>query len=165
MQNTSRVDHAAIRSAQWMTIVTLVVSALSGRWEPVAALAGVFLITAVHFPAGPFVLIYRWLLRPLGLVQPDLRVDHLQPHRFGQAVGAVSAAAAALLLHHGHAAAGWSLVAVLVALTAVSYAGWCIGCFIYFQLYRLGLRGFFAKAPTDPRRLAGSRPGKDLTDG
>lgn len=162
MQNARTVDHNAIRSAQLMTIATLLVSAIVQRWEPVAALAVVFLVTALSFQAGPFILVYRWLLRPLRLVQPDPRVDHLQPHRFGQAVGAVSAAAAAALLYLGYATAGWVLVAVLILLTAVSFSGWCIGCFIYFQLYRLGLRGFFNRAPTDTRRIAGSRPGRDL---
>lgn len=162
MSDPHTVDHNAIRSAQMLTIATLGVSAFLQRWEPVAVLALVFLLTALSFQAGPFILLYRWVLRPLGLVRPDLRVDHLQPHRFGQAVGAVSAAAAAALLYLGYAAAGWTLVTVLILLTAVSYSGWCIGCFIYFQLYRLGLRGFFGRAPTDPRRVAGSRPGKDL---
>lgn len=162
MHNTNRVDHSAIRSAQLLTILTLIASGLAGRWEPIAVLAGIFLLTALYFPAGPFILVYRWLLKPLGIVKPDLRVDHLQPHRFGQAVGAVTAAAAAVLLYLGYMLAGWSLVAVLIVLTTVSFTGWCIGCFIYFQLYRLGLRGFFGKAPTDPRRVAGSRPGKDL---
>ncbi|MDV3239338.1 MAG: DUF4395 domain-containing protein [Gammaproteobacteria bacterium] len=165
MQNANRVDHGAIRSAQLLTILTLAASGLTGRWEPVALLAGVFLVTALYFPAGPFILVYRWLLRPLGIMRPDLRVDHLQPHRFGQAVGAVGAAAAAGLLYLGYTAAGLLVVAVLIFLTAVSFSGWCIGCFIYFQLYRLGLRGFFGKAPTDPRKPAGSRPGKDLADG
>lgn len=162
MQHTDSVDHNAIRSAQLLTIMMLLIGVILQRWEPIAALAAVFLITALSFHAGPFILVYRWLLRPLGLVRPDLRADHLQPHRFGQAVGAVSATAAATLLYFGYAAAGWALVSVLILLTAVSFGGWCIGCFIYFQLYRLGLRGFFSRAPTDTRRIAGSRPGRDL---
>jgi hypothetical protein len=162
MQETNTVDHNAIRTAQLLTIATLLASAFVQRWEPIAGLAMVFLITALSFRAGPFILLYRGLLRPLGLVRPDLRADHLQPHRFGQAVGAVSAAAAAALLYWGYATAGWILVAVLILLTAISFSGWCIGCFIYFQLYRLGLRGFFGRVPTDTRRIAGSRPGKDL---
>ena len=162
MQEPNSVDHNAIRTAQLLTMATLLAALLAQRWEPVAALALVFLITALHFPAGPFVLFYRKVLWPLRLVRPDLRVDHLQPHRFGQAVGAASAAAAAWLLYAGFPTVGWSLVAVLILLTFVSFRGWCIGCFMYFQLYRLGLRGFFGRAPTDARRIAGSRPGKDL---
>lgn len=122
MQHTNTVDHNALRSAQVMTIATLIASIVVRRWEPVAGLALVFLITGLSFQAGPFILVYRWLLRPLGLVRPDLRTDHLQPHRFGQAVGAVSAGAAAALLYLGYATAGWILVLILILLTAVSFA-------------------------------------------
>lgn len=157
------VDHNAIRTAQLMTIITSSGSLITARWEPIAALACIFLLTALSFHLGPFILLYRLVLRPLGLVKPDPRVDHLQPHRFGQLVGAITAAGAAVLLYLEYAVVGWSLVVVLIVLTAVSFFGWCIGCFIYFQLYRLGLRGFFGSAPTDVRRVAGCRPGKDLT--
>ncbi len=149
------VDHAAIRSGQLLAIATLVAAAATGRWEPVGALAAIFLVTAIVYPLGPFVLVYRLVLKPLGIMQPDLRVDNLQPHRFGQAVGAGSAAVAALALRAGHSYAGWSLVGILILLTAISYQGWCIGCFLYYQLNRLGLRGFFAKkriVPDTPKR-------------
>jgi hypothetical protein len=158
MTQTHEVDHSAIKTGQVLAIATLTVAFLFDRWEPVALLAAIFLITSMFFEWGPFALIYRLLLKPLGLVRPDPRTDNPQPHRFGQAVGAASAALAAAALYSGHATLGWTLVWVLIALTAISLMGWCIGCFIYYQLNRFGLGGFFAHAPTDSRVVMGARP-------
>ncbi len=158
MSYQTTVDHAAIKTGQLLTIALLLASFALQRWEGVALLAVIFLITATVHPLGPFVLIYRLLLKPSGLVKPDIRVDNLQPHLFGQAIGAATAAMAAAILHAEFAVTGWSLVWVLIALTFISYKGWCIGCFLYYQLGRLGLRGFFAKKPTDRNVRLGSRP-------
>lgn len=160
MQHQTTVDHAAIKTGQLLSIALLFAAFILGRWEPVAVLAAIFLVTAVIYPLGPFVLVYRLLLKPLSIVKPDMRVDHLQPHLFGQAVGAASAAIAALTLYAGYGTAGWSLVWILIALTAISYKGWCIGCFLYYQLNRMGLRGFFSREPADKKAVPGARPRK-----
>lgn len=158
MMDTHEVDHSAIKTGQVLAIATLTLAYLLDRWELVAVLAVIFLITSLLFEWGPFALVYRLLLKPLGLVKPDLRTDNPQPHRFGQAVGAISAALAAAALYYGHATLGWALVWMLIALTAISFMGWCIGCFIYYQLNRFGLGGFFGHAPTDSRVVLGARP-------
>lgn len=158
MSYRTTVDHAAIKTGQLLSILVLLASFLMQRWEGVAALAAIFLVTAAVHPLGPFVLVYRLLLKPLGVVKPDVRVDNLQPHLFGQAIGAASAAIAAALLHAGLGVVGWSLVWMLIVLTFVSYKGWCIGCFLYYQLGRFGLRGFFEKKPTDAGVPLGTRP-------
>lgn len=158
MSDDRYVDHSAIKTGQLLAIATLLLAFVIERWEPVAVLAVIFFITSLFFVWGPFALVYRLLLRPLGLVRPDLRIDNLQPHRFGQAVGAVSAALAALALYLGYATLGWGLVWLLIALTLISYSGWCIGCFIYYQLNRLGVKGFFGHAPTDSQVTLGARP-------
>lgn len=156
------VDHAAIKTGQISAIIILLFAAGLDRWEPVAGLAVAFLVTALAWEFGPFALIYRFALKPLGLVQPDIRPDNLQPHRFGQAIGAVSAMAAAAALYQGYAIIGWALVGVLVVLTAISFMGWCIGCFIYYQMNRLGLGGFFNRAPADNGVPLGARPRRDV---
>lgn len=154
------VDHAAIKTGQILSIVTLAISYILNLWTLVAMLAAIFLITALAWECGPFALLYRFVLKPVGLVKPDIRPDNLQPHRFGQAVGAVSAMIAAALLYFGQDTAGWLLVAILAMLTAVSYMGWCIGCFIYYQLNRFGLGGFFSHSPTDDSVPLGARPNR-----
>jgi hypothetical protein len=161
MAQLHTVDHAAIKTGQVLAIATLTGAFIFNRWEPVAALAAIFLITAIAWRYGPFILVHRLILAPLKLVRPDIRHDNIQPHRFGQAVGAVSALFAAAALYLGHQMVGWVLVGILIALTAVSFMGWCIGCFIYYQLNRLGLGGFFARSPTDRAVPLGARPRKD----
>ena len=158
MSHPRTVDHAAIKTGQILAIATLTGAFVLDLWEPVAVLAGIFLATAVLFEWGPFSLVYRLFLKPLGLVEPDLRADNAQPHRFGQAVGAVSAALAAAALYFNYTTLGWILVWVLIALTGISFMGWCIGCFIYYQLNRLGLGGFFGHKPTDSQVILGARP-------
>ena len=160
MQIQTTVDHSAIKTGQLLSIAILIAALALNRWELVAILAVIFLITALINPLGPFVLVYRLLLKPIGAVKPDVRIDNLQPHLFGQAVGAASAAIAAFALYEGFAYAGWILVLVLIALTAISFRGWCIGCFLYYQLNRMGLRGFFAHKPTDKDVVLGARPKK-----
>jgi len=155
-----QVDHAEIKTGQ---LFTLAFSALAFLFqEPywLAALGIVFLITVMYRPASPFVLAYRHLVSPLGLMRSDYRLDNIQPHTFGQLVGALTVGAALLLLFGGYAAAAWVVVGVLFGLTLASYLGWCMGCFLYFQLNRLGLRGFFRHAPTDTSVFPGRRPRK-----
>lgn len=162
MTSTTRVDHSAIKTGQSLAIATLTGAFVLNRWEPVAFLAGVFLFTSVFFEWGPFALVYRLLLKPFGLVKPDLRTDNPQPHRFGQAVGAVSAALAAAALYFNYTTLGWVLVWVLIVLTGVSFMGWCIGCFIYYQFNRIGFGGFFGHKPTDNRVILGARPRRSI---
>lgn len=155
-----QVDHAEIKTGQLLTI-TIAVAAFVAR-EPrlLIALGVFFLATALYRPISPFVLVYRLFVKPLGLMKSDYRLDNIEAHTFGQIIGAVVAAICVALLYAGYAAAGWTLVWVLVGLTLVSYLGWCIGCFIYYQLNRLGLRGFFRFAPTDKSVIPGQRPRK-----
>ena len=160
MQNQATVDHSAIKTGQLLSIAMLITALVLNRWELVGVLAVIFLITALINPLGPFVLVYRLLLKPIGAVELDMRIDNLQPHLFGQAVGAASAAIAAFALYAGYAYAGWILVFVLIVLTVISFKGWCIGCFLYYQLNRMGLRGFFAHKPTDKGMILGARPRK-----
>lgn len=88
------------------------------------------------------------------------RLDNIQPHAFGQIIGAVTVTLAVALLYMGYGTAGWTIVGILIGLTLVSYLGWCIGCFLYYQVYRLGLDGFFSHSPTDSAARSGRRPKK-----
>lgn len=157
MVEQARVDHAAIRTGQIMVILSLIAAFILNSWQIVGALAVVFLLTAISQKIGPFVLFYRFILAPLGLVKPDLRVDNMEPHRFGQAVGVVTAALAAYLLYMGQEAIGWAIVWLLIALTAISFLGWCVGCFIYYMINKMGAGGFFRHAPQDKSVFVGVR--------
>ncbi len=155
-----QVDHAEIKLGQILTMAMSVAAFTLSEPKWLMALGAIFLVTALFRPLSPFVLIYRHVVRPLKVMHSDYRLDNIQPHAFGQVIGAVTVAIAITLLYMGFNAAGWTIVWILVGLTLVSYLGWCIGCFMYYQLNRLGLKGFFRHAPTDRSVVLGQRPAK-----
>jgi hypothetical protein len=158
MKQTEKVDHSAIRVNQVFAMTGMVIAFVLGRWEIVAALSVAFLLASISPAIGPFNLIYNFILKPVGLVKPDFRDDYTEPHRFGQAIGFVFAGIAAYLLYAGYAIIGWSVVWILVALTAVSFAGWCMGCYFYYMLNKLGMGGFFKHSPSDEGVVVGAHP-------
>ena len=124
------------------------------RWELVAFQAAALLLTALSLRLGPYVLLYRAVLRPAGLVKADVRVDNLAPHRFAALFGTAVAGSAAYLVASGKGTLGWGLVWLLISLASLNFAGWCAGCFTYYWLHRSGLRSLFPQAP-----IAGTFPG------
>jgi hypothetical protein len=156
---TGQVDHAEIKLGQILTMMMSVMALTFAEPKWLIALGGVFLVTGLFRPLSPFVFIYRYVVKPSGIMRSDYRLDNIQPHAFGQIVGAVTVSVAFALLYMGHSTAGWLVVWILVGLTLVSYLGWCIGCFMYYQLNRWGIRGFFRHAPTDRSVTLGQRPG------
>jgi hypothetical protein len=135
------VDYTALRVNQ--TAVVLLTAAAFVLDAPLltAVLAAVLLFSSA-FPAfAPFSLLYRHLLRPAGLLRPDLRDDSAAPHRFAQLLGGLMLTAAAVALSSGAVLLGWLLAAVVTALALTNLlSGFCAGCFLYFQLSRLRSR-------------------------
>jgi hypothetical protein len=81
------------------------------------------------------------VLRPAGLLRPDMHVEDATPHRFAQGLGAAVLLAASAALLAGAVALGWGLACVVIALAAINLIfGFCAGCFVYFQLQRLRTR-------------------------
>lgn len=153
-----QVDHAEIKTGQLLTMLMSTLAFFLQDTSWLIALGLIFLVTALARPLSPFVLTYRYLIAPTGLMHSDYRLDNIQPHSFGQLIGAVTVGVVLLLHYSGFEWAAWSVVGVLFGLTLVSYLGWCIGCFLYYQFNRLGLKGFFRHAPTDRSVTLGSRP-------
>jgi hypothetical protein len=151
--NLQRVDHAAITANQF-TIITLSITAfvLNAPWlvaiVTLAMLAGTFLSTP------GFIIVYRYLLKPPGLMKPHILLDNPEPHRFAQGFGGVVMLAATLALYAGASPLGWALVWLVVALAALNaFGGFCAGCFLYYWLSRLKIPGFQKYPP------AGTFPG------
>lgn len=158
------VDHAEIKMGQLLTIGISGVALATQQTLPLALLGGVFLLSGSFRGISPFTLLYRWVIQPLRLMRSDYRLDNIQPHKFGQLVGALTVALALGLIGFGYPTAGWGVVAVLIVLTLVSYAGWCIGCFLYYQMNRLGLGGFFRHAQKDKSVFPGMRPRREVKE-
>lgn len=153
-----QVDHAEIKTGQLLTMLISAAAFFLQDPRLLIALGAIFFVTAVVRPLSPFVWTYRYLVAPLRLMRSDYRLDNIQAHSFGQLVGAATVAVILALFQAGFEAAAWAVVWVLFGLTLISYLGWCIGCFLYYQLNRLGLKGFFRHAPTDRSVVLGGRP-------
>ncbi len=138
-----RVDHSALRTNQAFIITLLVLGFVLNAWWLVALVSAVMLIGTVVPSAGLFKLVYFAVLKPAGIVKPDVKIDNPEPHQFAQGLGGVFNLLATLALLAGATTLGWILAWLVVALAAVNlFAGVCVGCLIYYQLNRLGVPGF-----------------------
>ncbi|MEW5867689.1 MAG: DUF4395 domain-containing protein [Chloroflexota bacterium] len=150
------IDHSAIKVSQ-VTVVGLNILAFVFNAPVLATLvAGVMLLGALFgFPGFGF--IYRWVLKPLGLAKPYVLMDHREPHRFAQGLGGLFMAGGSLALFAGLPPLGWSLVWLVAALAALNaFAGFCVGCMLYYWLARFKVPGFRKSPPQDT--FPGMRP-------
>jgi hypothetical protein len=107
----------------------------------VVVAAAALLIAAAVPIAGPFRLLYRGVVVPLRLLRPRVVEDDPAPHRFAQGVGATFLVASSLVLYLTSAlAVGWALDLIVFVLAGINLTvGFCAGCFVYYQLGRLGV--------------------------
>jgi len=153
------VDQNELRTHQILVLIGLLAGFITDRWEWVALQAVVFFMTVLLPSYGPYVLIYKRFLKPIGLIKPDLRVDVPQAHRFAMSIGLLVTAYSSYMLFIGNNVIGWSLVWLILILGIVALGGWCAGCFTYFMLNRIGLGGFF-KYGSLSGTFPGARPDK-----
>lgn len=133
------VDHAALRVNQSAIVLFAVVAfLLNAPWLVLLLCLAMALGTVV--PAlAPFKAFYFRVLLPAGLVRPDRRADDPAPHQFAQGMGAGVLALAVILFALSATTLAWILVGLVAVLAAVNVlAGFCAGCFVYYQLGRLG---------------------------
>lgn len=137
------VDHAALRTNQAFIMLLLIAAFLFDSW-PVVGFVGVVMLLGTAVPQlALFKRIYQHLLKPNGWVKPDIIEDNPEPHRFAQGFGGVVVALAVVSLLVGQAVLGWGLVWLVVVLAALNFfLGFCAGCFVYYQLHKLGVPGF-----------------------
>lgn len=137
----TKVDQSALRVNQACIITLLVLGYLTDQVWLVAFVALVMLVGTIWPRAGLFKLFYSRVLRPAGIVRPQIEPDAPQAPLFAQGLGALVLIGALAALGSGATVAGWLLVGVVVLLAAVNlFLGFCLGCFIYYQLARRGLR-------------------------
>jgi len=134
------LDRNALRVNQALIIFFVVLAYILSQPLLVGFVAAVMLVGTILPSAALFQQFYRQVLRPAGLLRPDLSQEDAAPHRFAQGVGAAFLIAASLAFGLGAAVTGWVLASIVVVLAAVNlFFGFCAGCFMYFQLARVGL--------------------------
>ena len=138
-----KVDHSALRTNQAFIIGLSILAFVLNSWLLIAFVSAVMLVGTVIPSAGLFKAVYFSVLKPRGLVKPDVKIDNPEPHLFAQGFGGVVLLIATLALIGGVPILGWALVWLVIALAALNlFAGVCVGCMMYYQFNRFGVPGF-----------------------
>lgn len=153
MENLKKIDHSAIKTNQGALILLNILAFLLDQPWLVLLVTLVFISGALLRRPG-FGFLYKSILKPLGWLRPDIRLDNDEPHLFSQGLGSVFMAGSSLALFLGAPAVGWGLAWIVTGLAALNlFAGFCVGCMIYYWLNRLHVPGFLKSPP------AGTFPG------
>ena len=146
-ESIRKVDHSALRTNQAFIIGLLLLAFVIDQPILVAFVSVVMLVGTVFPSAGLFKRVYRHMLKPIGLVKPDVIEDNPEPHRFSQLLGGLFTAVSMIALLASLPVLGWALTWLVIVLASLNlFVGFCAGCFVYYQLNRLGVPGF-ARAP------------------
>ena len=134
----TRVDRTALKFNQ-ASIITIVAAAFVSQlpWL-LAALALVLLVGTAVPSAGAFKLFYAKILRPLGILRPDVVEEDNVQHLFAQGLGGIFLIAAfALLIDNNYPVLGWGIAFLVAALALVNLTvNFCLGCVLYLRLRR-----------------------------
>lgn len=142
-QADRKVDQSALRVNQAFIIGLLILAYVLNSVWLVAFVTAVMLVGTAVPSLSLFKAVYQRGLKPAGIIKPDVIVDNPEPHRFAQGFGGVVLLGALAALFTGAMTLGWVMVGVVVALAAINlFLGFCAGCFVYYQLNRLGVPGF-----------------------
>jgi hypothetical protein len=134
----ARFDRTALKVNQAAIIVLLVIAFVANQPWLVALVATVMILGTISPQLALFQRLYRDVLKPTGLLRPDLHDEDAAPHRFAQGFGAAVLVAASAALFAGFSVLGLALTLLVIVLAGINLAfGFCAGCFVYLQLARL----------------------------
>jgi len=137
----NKVDRSALKFNQG-AIVTLTAVAFIFNINWMIAFVTIVLIIGTIFPkAGLFKLIYFHIAKRFVIIKPNIVEENDTPHLFAQGMGGVFLSISFLLLEFANQQfVGWTLSLLVLALAFVNLTlNFCAGCFIYFQLGKLGI--------------------------
>ena len=137
------VDHSGLKTGQALTIMLLLIGFVLNSWVLVLIVAIAQLLGGMAASFAPYRLFYTTVLKPSGIVKPNVIVDNSEPHRFAMLVGALFNGVATIALLAGVTLLGWVLVWIVIALANLNFwLNFCLGCWMYYQFHRLGIPGF-----------------------
>jgi hypothetical protein len=159
MKNLVPVDHSALKTNQAVIITLLIIAFVLNLPWLVALVCAIMLAGSLILKRPGFYLVYEKILKPTGWIKADVLQDNREPHVFAQGVGGVFLLVSSLALFLGASLAGWILNWIVVALAALNlFAGFCVGCAMYYWLHQLNIPGFSRSAPQGS--FPGMRPEK-----
>jgi hypothetical protein len=136
-----KVDTTALKFNQAsISVLTFLAFLLNQPY--LVLLVGLVMAIGTVFPrAALFKQIYLKLLKPRNFLAANVVDDDPTPHQFAQGVGALFLLVSSIaLLGWGTPVLGWALAWIVIVLAAVNlFFGFCAGCFVYYQLDRVGL--------------------------
>ena len=95
-ENLQKIDHSALRVNQAMIILLSILAFIFNQaWLALLVALVMGIGTLLNIPG--FFWVYKRLLKPIGLVKPDVLWDNPEPHRFAQGLGSVFLLAASLV--------------------------------------------------------------------
>jgi hypothetical protein len=137
------VDRSALKVNQAAIITLVLIGFIVNQPAIPAFVAAVMLIGTFVKSLALFKQIYRILLRPIGIIKTDIVAEDPAPHEFAQGFGGVVLGIGVVLLFAGESLLGWTLAWIVIFLAAANlFFGFCAGCFVYFQMAKLGIPGF-----------------------
>jgi hypothetical protein len=136
-----KVDLTTIKFNQAAIVTITLLGFLFDQPYLVLLVALVLAVGTILPGVALFKLVYLKVLKPAGLLKPNVIDDDPAPHQFAQGVGASFLLASSLALLIWEATVlGWTLAWVVIVLAAINLVfGFCAGCFVYYQLDRFGL--------------------------
>lgn len=143
-------ENAARLVASGVTALAVLAFALDLPWIVAILAAGFFLRVGWGPKFSPLARLALFVAAALWAPKPVSGA----PKRFAQGIGLAFTAGASALLFTGHAAAGWSLVGILVVCAVLeAAAAFCLGCWTYGRLQLLGVFSPDVCVDCAPRRV------------
>jgi hypothetical protein len=137
---SKKVDTTALKFNQASIIALTLLGFVLDQPYLVLFVGLVMAVGTLFPPAALFKQIYQTLLKPNGILRANIIDDDPAPHQFAQGVGALFLLASTVSLLLKAPGLGWSLAWIVIILAAVNlFLNFCAGCFMYYQLDRLGL--------------------------
>ena len=141
MSEANKLDRSALKFNQGaIVLLTSIAFVFNISW--LVLFVATVLIVGTLFPkAGFFKLIYFHVTKQHGIIKPDIVEEDNVPHLFAQGMGGIFLTLSFLLLEFTNLQfSGWILSVIVIVLAFVNLAlNFCAGCFIYFQLGKLGI--------------------------
>ena len=135
------IDRKALKFNQASIVFWVAIAFLFNIPLLIAFVSAVMIIGTIFPGAGLFKLVYKHLIKPLKFLKPEIVTQSNSPHLFAQGMGGIFLGISfMLILLTGLQLAGWIISLLVLTLAFVNIAfNFCAGCFLYFQLSKLGI--------------------------